>query len=129
MGAYSKQTHWAERLNDLSAAHREPLPERCAPRSVARELRNDEIDQLVRGYQEGATVYELADRFRIHRLTVSRHLHRAGVTMRRQGLDEQQVDVAVQLQRQGWSTAQLGDHFGVDKRTVRSALRARGCVA
>jgi lambda repressor-like predicted transcriptional regulator len=48
--------------------------------------------------------------------------------MRRQGLDEQQVDVAVQLNRQGWSMAQLGDRFGVDKRTVRSALRARGYV-
>ena len=96
---------------------------------MTRQLRNDEVDQLVRGYEEGATVYELADRFRIHRLTVSRHLHRAGVAMRRQGLDEHQVDVAVQLHRQGWSVAQLGDHFEVDKRTVRSALRTRGYLA
>jgi DNA-directed RNA polymerase specialized sigma24 family protein len=94
---------------------------------VARQLRNDEIDQLIYGYQEGATVYELADRFRIHRLTVSRHLHRAGVAMRRRGLDEQEVEAAVQLHREGWSVAQLGNRFGVDKRTARSALRARGC--
>jgi hypothetical protein len=127
MGAYSNRTYWTERLNGLRTARPETRPERSTPRNVARQLRNDEVEQLVYGYQEGATVYELATRFRIHRLTVSRHLHRAGVAMRGRGLDEQEVDAAVQLHREGWSLARLGDHFGVDKRTARSALRARGC--
>ncbi len=53
-----------------------------------------------------------------------RHAHPQppGVAARRQELDEEQADVAVQLHRRGWSTVQLDDHFAVDRRSVRSAL-------
>ena len=60
---------------------------------------------LVEQYQAGATVYELAERFKIHRVTVSEHLHRQGVRMRRRSLEEWQIDEAAQLYEQGWSLA------------------------
>jgi DNA-directed RNA polymerase specialized sigma24 family protein len=85
MGGYSKQTNWAEHLNGLTAMPAEPIPDRSAPRRVIPRLPDDQIDELVRGYQDGASVYELANRFGIHRGTVSRHLHHAGVPTRSRG--------------------------------------------
>jgi DNA-binding IclR family transcriptional regulator len=77
-------------------------------------------------YQAGATVYELAARFKIHRATVSEHLHSLGVAMRRRGLDQGQVDQAATLYAQGWSVARIGGQFRVDGGTVWLALRAAG---
>jgi DNA-directed RNA polymerase specialized sigma24 family protein len=84
------------------------------------------VTALITGYREGRTVYDLAERFGIHRTTVSQHLHRQGVKMRRLGLDEQQVDLAVRLYEQGWSVAGIGNHCGVNGSTVWLALRGRG---
>jgi hypothetical protein len=41
------------------------------------------LDPTNLDYQAGATVYELATRFKIHRVTVSEHLHRQGVRWNR----------------------------------------------
>jgi hypothetical protein len=81
---------------------------------------------LVDGYLAGATVYELAARFGIHRVTVSAHLHRQGVTVRRQGLDAEGVAHAVRLYEDGWSVARIGDRLGVDATTAWTALKAHG---
>ena len=40
-------------------------------RSTVRKLTRDELCELVAGYKAGATVYELAEQFKIHRVTVS----------------------------------------------------------
>ena len=78
------------------------------------------------GYRAGQTVYELAARFGIHRVTVSTHLHRTGVTLRRQGLDDDGIQQAVGLYGQGWSVARIGTRLGVDGTTVWTALKAQG---
>jgi DNA invertase Pin-like site-specific DNA recombinase len=96
------------------------------PRGTARQLPEHEVDELVTAYEAGATVYELARRFKIHRTTASLHLQRQGVPMRRQGLDEEQVELAAQLYRLGWSVAKIGERFGVDQTTVWRVLRERG---
>jgi hypothetical protein len=85
-----------------------------------------DVEALAEGYRGGATVYELATHFRIHRTTVAQHLHRQGVVMRRQGLTNDQVDHAVVLYAQGSSLARIGARFGVDPATAWSALRTRG---
>jgi hypothetical protein len=71
-------------------------------------------------------VYELGERFKISRQTVSAHLHRAGVAVRLQGLNPEQVAVAVGLYLGGWSLARVGGRFGVEAHTVRSALLKQG---
>ena len=38
--------------------------------------------------------------------------------MRRLGLDEHQVDLAIRLYEQGWSVARIGSHCGVNGGTV-----------
>ena len=126
-GHYSKWTSWTNTLpkpgNLTQGVH--PAADRAQRGSAAR-LPPARIAALVDGYQAGATVYELADRFGIHRTSVSANLHRAGVPMRRQGMGEQQKTLAVVLYNQGWSIAHLSDRFDVDPTTVRRALHAQG---
>jgi len=57
-------------------------------------LRPLEIDELVAGYKAGATVYQLAERFRIHRATVSLLLERQCVPRRNRPLSPAQIDHA-----------------------------------
>ncbi|WP_229686734.1 helix-turn-helix domain containing protein [Longimycelium tulufanense] len=92
----------------------------------ARQLRADQVEQLIADYQAGATVYELGDRFGIERRTVSNILHRHGIPLRRRGLTPDQVDDAIHLYKLGWSLARVGDHLGVNHTTVLNKLRERG---
>lgn len=102
-----------------------PSIERDRPRR-ARQLGADQVVELIAGYQSGATVYELGDRFGIERRTVSNILHRHGVPMRRRGLSPDQVDHAIHLYNLGWSLARVGEHLGVNHTTVLNKLRERG---
>jgi lambda repressor-like predicted transcriptional regulator len=71
-------------------------------------------------------VYALADKYGIHRATVSEHLHRQGIPMRRRGLDPDQARLAAHLYQQGQSLARVGDRLAVDPGTVRASLLAQG---
>ncbi|MQA63863.1 MAG: hypothetical protein GEU86_20900 [Actinophytocola sp.] len=102
-----------------------PPADRPKPRR-ARQLDADHIQELIAGYQAGATVYELGDRFGIERRTVSTVLRRHGVPMRRRSLSIDQVDTAIYLYTLGWSLARVGEHLGVDPTTVLNCLRRRG---
>ena len=81
---------------------------------------------MVTRYQAGATVYQLAAEFLIHRVTVGKVLRRRGVRLRLDGLDEGQMDLATSLYGQGWSTARIGARLGVAPSTVWRALTKRG---
>jgi DNA-directed RNA polymerase specialized sigma24 family protein len=100
-------------------------PERPMPGRVKR-LNEEQLQQLIEGYQAGATVYELGDQFGINRKTVGKLLKRLGVTMRIQGLSPEQVDEAVSLYEAGWSLARIGERLGVNAGTVHARLRERG---
>ena len=104
----------------------EPTPAKRPRPRRARQLANELIQELIDGYQSGATVYELGDRFGIERRTVSSILHRHGVPMRRRGLSPEQVDDAIHLYNLGWSLARVGQHLDVDHTTVLNKLRERG---
>jgi hypothetical protein len=92
----------------------------------ARQLDANQVQELISGYEAGATVYELGDRFGIERRTVSTILHRHGIPMRRRGLSPDQVDDAIHLYNLGWSLARVGKHLNVDHVTVLNKLRERG---
>ncbi|MGQ0776412.1 MAG: hypothetical protein ACT4NY_18630 [Pseudonocardiales bacterium] len=102
-----------------------PPVDRPKPRR-ARQLDANQVQELITGYQAGATVYKLGDRFGIERRTVSNILHRHHVPMRHRGLSSLQVDKAIHLYNLGWSLARVGDHLGVDHTTVLTKLRERG---
>jgi hypothetical protein len=92
----------------------------------AKQLDARQVQELIDGYQAGATVYELGNRFGISRQTVGKILHRHDVRMRGRGLPPEQIDEAVRLYEGGWSLARIGDHMAVDPTTVLNRLRERG---
>jgi lambda repressor-like predicted transcriptional regulator len=83
---------------------------------------------LVEGYNAGASVRQLVDRFELHRTTVLAHLERAGVARRphTRKLTDVQIAAAAELYDAGWSLARLGTRFDVDSQTVRRTLRSQG---
>ncbi len=81
--------------------------------------------RLVEHYKSGATVYELAVEFGVHRTIISQRLKGAGVQMRLQPLTEQQVETALTLYATGLSLADVGRQLGVNASTVYQAFRQR----
>jgi DNA-binding transcriptional ArsR family regulator len=97
-------------------------------RPRAKQLTAVEVAALADGYRSGATVYELATKFSLHRNTVSQHLHRQGVAIRRQGLDDDQIDHAVQLYQSGQSLARIGTLWVPETRCAGVELGFCRCV-
>lgn len=130
-GAYSNTKSQVSALETLRmklpdlAASSQPTPKRAKP-GRTRRLPDAQVQQLIEGYQAGATVYELGDQFGIERRTVSAILHRHGVAMRRRGLSEEQIDDAVRIYNQGWSLARIAARMDVAAGTVRERLHERG---
>jgi lambda repressor-like predicted transcriptional regulator len=70
---------------------------------------------------------DLAEQFGIHRTTLTAHLEREGVAIRRgQGLRADQVDELVRLYREGWSARKLAKRFRVSDHTIAAELRKAG---
>ena len=94
----------------------------------AKWLNDTEMGRLVERYKAGASVYELAVEFGVHRTIISQRLKGAGVTMRRQPLTTDQVETAAKLYATGMSLADVGRRLGVHASTVHQALRQTGVV-
>jgi hypothetical protein len=77
-------------------------------------------------YGQGVPINQLAQRFGIHRVTVTAPLRRHGVELRGAGLAPEEIRAAAHLYCMGWSLTRLGAKFGVDPATVWRALRATG---
>lgn len=107
-----------------TATPTKPSPKRRKPRR-ARQLSDQQVDELTAAYQAGDTVYDLAEHFKINRKTVSSVLHRAGVQIRGR-LTAEQVDQAVQLYASGQSLARIADKLDTTANTVRARLFERG---
>jgi hypothetical protein len=105
---------WPESLPDEV-----PVPVKCR---TAKQLRPDELDQLVEDYQSGATVFELAKRFSIHRATVGTHLRARSIDTTPPGLRPDDIPVAAELYREGWSLQRIAERFGTTDMTVRARL-------
>ncbi len=116
--------HLASKLPDAAAPMVEREP-RAMP-GIARRLKDTEVSELVSAYEAGATVYQLAEQFRINRRTVSKTLKRQGVETRWQRLTEADVDEAEYLYAQGWSLARIGERLSVSDGTVHYRLKKRG---
>lgn len=115
----------------------ERLPERTAesePPSAtqrtrtAKQLKSGEIDELIAGYEAGATLKELGARFGIHPATAGLILKRNGVQLRPRSLTDDQVREATRLYSSGWSSARIGDRLGFNGTTIITALRRCGVM-
>lgn len=104
-----------------------PLENETPPQTLRqyKHFKPDEVEAVTAKYQQGATVYELAEEFTCHRTTISKLLKQGGVAMRRTGLTGQQTETAVHMYEQGLSAAAIGDHLGVSPQAVLNGLRQR----
>ena len=91
-----------------------------------RVFRSCEIDEIVRLYEQGKTVYELAELFGCHRQTVSRQLKSHGVHMRLIGMAPEQVEEARRLYESGMTLRAVGTAVGVSRDHVRARLADAG---
>ena len=94
----------------------------------AKWLNDTEMARLVEHYKAGASVYELAVEFGVHRTIISQRLKGAGVTMRRRPLTADQVETPAAFYPTGMSLADVGHRLGVHASTVHKALKRRGMV-
>ncbi len=92
----------------------------------AKRLSAIEVARLAERYQAGATVYELANAFGIHRTIISQHLKGAGVEMRLKPVSEQQVEAAITLYNSGLSLTNIGSTLGFNASTICNALKRHG---
>ena len=92
--------------------------------------RLDEVETalICQLYQDGQTVYEVADEVGISRQRVSTVLKKAGIYLRRNSPSPEQVDEMARLYEQGLSLVQVGERLGFDHGTVWRRLRAAGVL-
>jgi DNA-binding CsgD family transcriptional regulator len=128
MGRWSNLSEQGERLQTLvEMTPSGPEAPKCrTPKQVQRRLRPNEITDLAARYKAGATVYELADRFRIHRGTVSSLLERQGVPRREHSLTSSQIAKAIDLYSSGHSLAKIAPELACNPSTVWLALLKAG---
>ena len=130
MGAYSNLALQSQHLRDLpkqieTSQARKPT-KRLRRQKVPRRLSNEETGELCSNYLSGATVYELATKFDVHRLTVSAILERHGIPRRMQSLTSDQIEDAVNRYRSGQSLSEVGEQLSCSPETVRRALNRIG---
>lgn len=91
-------------------------------------MTDDEVDQLVAGYEAGQSLPELANNCGIHHRTVAAHLEQRGVPRRANLRKLSETDVADAARRYtaGDSLAAVSKHHGVNAETVRRALIRAG---
>ena len=127
---YSNPEAEARRLRRVQSAASSPRPADGSrqPRQHQRRLSMTEATELIKEYEQHASIKDLAKQFGIHRLTVTALVRRHGVELRRTGLAKEDIAAAASLYGQGWSLTKLGAKYGVDSTTVWRALRAAGVV-
>jgi len=91
-----------------------------------KKLSSSTVSNLVLAYSEGMAIHEIAKEFKINRVTVSKHLERAGVSKRPRSMSEGQIDEAVREYAAGRSLDKIGKNLGFDSTTVLKELRLRG---
>ncbi|WP_186372369.1 helix-turn-helix domain containing protein [Arthrobacter woluwensis] len=106
----------------LSEPRRDP---RKPSLRAQRRLTANQLEQLIAYYRAGSTVYELAEKFRCNRTTVSKKLKDAGITLRRTPPTDMQINEMVRLYESGLSLERVGERVNFTAHTVLKYLRAR----
>jgi lambda repressor-like predicted transcriptional regulator len=96
------------------------------PRQIRRRLNADQIKDLCAEYNAGTSARELGIKYGISKTSAQRLLHDNGITMRFQGLSEEEVARAAELYESGQSLVQVGKNRGLEPTSVHDALRRAG---
>ena len=95
------------------------------PRQIQVRISRQARLELLERYQAGALQQELAQIYGMHRATVSAIIRRHG-EVRQKGLNEAQVDDAIERYKSGQSLAVIGKPLKIDHGTVRNYLLKYG---
>jgi hypothetical protein len=95
------------------------------PRSK-RFLSPQDIADIVGLYESGETTQQVGARYVISKSRVATILREQGITIRRQGLNDEHISEAATLYAAGRSLAWLGARYGVSHTTVAATLRRHG---
>ena len=116
-----RHSHSGDSGRDIAA---NSVTQRKLPTQRQTRLTASQVSELIELYSSGVSVVRLADKFQIHKTTVSAHLHRAGVSVRgsQRSLTDAQVASAAQLYADGATLAELGERFSVSPSTMRDSL-------
>jgi len=77
-------------------------------------------------YESGLPLKKVCAQVGASRATVTRHLRKAGVRLRNQGLDDAELRIATDRYRAGDTLKQIGKALGVSPTTVGTYLRNAG---
>ena len=80
----------------------------------------------MRRYEAGDTTQQIGHRHGISKTRVATVLRKQGITIRRQGLTDEQLTHAATLYATGQSLAWLATRYDVSHTTVAAALRRQG---
>ena len=86
-----------------------------------RRLKQDQIQELINAYQQGAGTTQLTSEYGIHRTTLWGHLDRAGIPRKpaKRKLSDTQVRTAAIRYSLGLSLKAVAAEFGVNAETLR----------
>lgn len=101
-------------------------PRLHAPHHRLQLISPKEVDELVAGYEAGATARQLAVSHGWHRHTVERALRSRGIQSRLRSLTEIEAHEVVALYAQGLSIAQVAERIGRSSKLVLNTLRRAG---
>lgn len=91
-----------------------------------RRLNASDRNIVVRRYQDGESLTQIADSYQIAKSTVSGLLKREGIETRRQITPEDKVTQAVLLYEEGMSLKCVAQELAISHETVRYQLTKRG---
>ncbi len=106
------------------------IPDRGIRGSTGRNLRlnTGQVAELIKRYEAGDTVYQLAAHFDIRRATVSSILKKAGIQLRLRPPTPLVIADMVRLYESGLSLAAVSQCLHFDPTTVLRYLRLEGVV-
>lgn len=91
-----------------------------------RFLRAEDTADIVARYEAGETTQQVGTRYGISKTRVATVLREQGITVRRQGLTDEQATEAADMYSAGRSLASIGARFGVCHTAVAAKLRQQG---
>jgi len=113
---------WADLRGRILNSPPRPASGGTRPRSK-RILGATDVDDIVKKYGSGETTQQIGAHFGISKSRVATVLREQGITIRRQGLTEEQVKEAATLYAAGRSLEWIGARYNVSHTTVATALR------
>jgi hypothetical protein len=96
---------------------------------VETRLGLEQLTQLTRDYQDGATIKQLRDSYHLNPASIRRLLIEARVQRRGLPMTTDEIDLAVERYAAGMTMAQVGEELNRPLSTIQTALSKHGVAA